>query len=46
MPNEGFKSITVPEEVYAELQKRAEKNCRSVAKEVEHLLKKSKIKGD
>ena len=39
MPGEGYKSVTIPEEVYAELQTRAEKNCRSVAKEIEYLLK-------
>ena len=39
MPEEGFKSITVSDEVYAQLQKLAEKNCRSVSREVEHLLK-------
>ncbi len=44
MPNEGFKSITVTDEVYAELQKEAEKNCRSIAKELEYLLKNRKRK--
>ena len=44
MPGEGYKSVTIPEEVYAELQTRAEKNCRSVAKEIEHLLKTRKQK--
>lgn len=42
MPNEGFKSITVTDAVYAELMKLAEKNSRSVAKQIEHFLKTCK----
>jgi len=42
MPEEGFKSITVPDEVYAKLQALAEKNSRSPAKQIEYFLKKCK----
>ena len=42
LPNEGFKSITVPEDVYVKLMKLAEKNSRSVAKQIEHFLKTCK----
>lgn len=42
MPEEGFKSITVPNEVYAKLQQVAERNSRSPAKQIEFFLKKCK----
>lgn len=42
MPEDGWKSVTLPNEIYAELQARAEKNCRSVAKEIEYLLRNHK----
>lgn len=44
MPEEGFKTITVSEQVYIELQELAEKNSRSIPKEIEHLLKRRKRK--
>jgi predicted CopG family antitoxin len=38
MPKEGYKSITVSEEVYDLLQKKAEKDHRSVPETIEHLI--------
>lgn len=40
MPNEGYKSITVSEEVYKKLHELAEKEHRSVPYEVEYLVEK------
>jgi predicted CopG family antitoxin len=45
MPEEGFKTITVSEQVYIQLQELAEKNSRSIPKEIEHLLKNRKHEG-
>lgn len=42
MPEEGFKTITVSEQIYNELQQLAEKNSRSIPKQIEHLLKNRK----
>jgi hypothetical protein len=42
MPEEGYKSITVREEIYTKLQDLAEKNSRSISKQIEYFLKKSK----
>jgi hypothetical protein len=41
MPVEGFKSITVSEEVFDKLQKLAEKNHRTVPGTIQHLLETS-----
>jgi predicted CopG family antitoxin len=38
MPREGYSSISVSDEVYEELQKRAEKEHRTVPGTIEHLL--------
>jgi len=42
MPEEGYKSITVTEETYTKLHDLAEKNSRSVSKQIEFFLKKHK----
>jgi predicted CopG family antitoxin len=42
MPEEGYSSITVTDEVYAKLRTLAEKNSRSPAKQIEHFLKTCK----
>jgi predicted CopG family antitoxin len=39
MPKQGFKSITVPDEVYVKLQDVAGKNSRTPAKQIEYFLK-------
>jgi hypothetical protein len=44
MPKEGFQTITIRADVYLELQELAEKNSRSIPREIEHLLKKRKRK--
>ena len=38
MPAEGFKSITISEQVYIKLEKFAEKTKRSIPKAIEFLL--------
>jgi len=40
MPEPGYKTITVSEDLYEVLKKRAEKTHRSIAKLVEYLIDK------
>ena len=42
MPEEGYRTITIREEVYVKLSKLAEKTNRSIPKTIEYLLKNSK----
>lgn len=42
MPAEGFKSITVSEDLYKKLNTRADKEHRTVPGLIEHLLANSK----
>jgi predicted CopG family antitoxin len=42
MPEEGYRTITIREEVYVKLSKLAEKTNRSIPKTIEHLLKNAK----
>jgi predicted CopG family antitoxin len=42
MPVEGFKSITVNEATYEKLEEIANKNHRSIAQTIEHLLENCK----
>jgi predicted CopG family antitoxin len=44
MPREGFKTITVPEQVYCELEKLARERFTTVPKIVEYLVVKAKEK--
>jgi predicted CopG family antitoxin len=38
MPREGYRSITVNEEIYKELEEKAEASHRTVPEYIEHLL--------
>jgi predicted CopG family antitoxin len=38
VPRDGFKSVTVSEDVYEKLQKLAEENHRSIPETIEHLV--------
>jgi len=40
MPRDEFKTVTVSAEIYEKLQALAEKEHRSVSKQVEHLVEK------
>jgi len=40
MPKQGFKTITVPEQVYLELEKLAKERFTSVPRIVEYLISK------
>lgn len=42
MPKEGFKSVTVSEELYKKLEKIAKKTFRTVPSVIEYLLKNNK----
>lgn len=42
MPREGYKSITVDEEIYKELEQKAEASHRTVPEYIEHLLEMEK----
>jgi predicted CopG family antitoxin len=42
MPEKGFKTITVPEQVYIELEKLAKERFTSIPKIVEYLVAKEK----
>jgi predicted CopG family antitoxin len=42
MPEEGYKSITVTDETYTKLQTLAEKNSRSISRQIEYFLKTCK----
>jgi predicted CopG family antitoxin len=44
MPEKGFKTITVPEQVYSELEKLAKERFTSIPKIVEYLVAKAKEK--
>ena len=44
MPEEGYKTITIPVEVHVDLEKLAEKNHRSIPKQIEHLIAEAKKK--
>lgn len=39
MPENGYKSITLKDDVYNKLKEVAEKNCRSMAQQIEHYIK-------
>lgn len=39
MPEQGWKTVTIPEQVYDKLMKIAERNSRSVAKQIEYYMK-------
>lgn len=41
MPQEGWKSITISSEIYEAVKDKAEKECRSVTKQAEFLIKKA-----
>ena len=42
MPKEGYKSLTLTDEIYTKLQTLAEKNSRTPSKQIEYFLKKCK----
>jgi predicted CopG family antitoxin len=42
MPKRGFKTVTVPEQVYSELEKFAKERFTTVPKIVEYLISKEK----
>jgi len=44
MPKEGFRTITVSEQVYVELEKLAKERFTSVPKIVEYLISKNRKK--
>ena len=44
MPAKGHRTVTIGEEYYLPLSKRAEKNNRSISGEVEAILKQAGIK--
>jgi hypothetical protein len=43
MPVEGFKSVTIPEETYKQLEIMADRTHRSIPKLIEYLLEVAKI---
>jgi hypothetical protein len=43
MPRKGFKSLTIPEKLYEELKKYADKTHRTVPKTIEYIFEKGNV---
>jgi predicted CopG family antitoxin len=43
MARQGYKTITMSEEIHTELKKRADEGHRTISKEIEYLLDQEKV---